>query len=45
MIACSTEQYFLFDSSKYGKHYLFGIANVSQLTGVISDREVDFAGT
>ena len=43
MIDCSSEQYFLFDSSKFGKHYLFGITNVSRLTGVISDREICFS--
>ena len=42
MIDCSTEQYFLCDASKYGKHFLFGIANVSRLTGVISDKEMVF---
>lgn len=42
MIDCSGEQYFLCDSSKYGKDYLFRIANVSRLTRVISDKELSF---
>lgn len=42
MIDCSSEQYFLCDSSKYGKRYLFRIANVSRITRVISDRELSF---
>lgn len=42
MISCSTEQYFLCDSSKYGKTYLFRIGNVDRLTRVISDRELTF---
>ena len=43
MISCSTEQYFLCDSSKYDKNYLFRIGNVDRLTRVISDRELRFA--
>ena len=42
MIDCSSEQYFLCDSSKYGKRYLFRIANVAQITGVISDMDMQF---
>ena len=42
MIDCSSEQYFLCDSSKYGKRYLFRIANVTQITGVISDMDMQF---
>lgn len=44
MIACSTEQYFLCDSSKYGKSYLFRVSSVERLTRVISDRELTFSG-
>ena len=43
MIDCSSEQYFLCDSSKYGKNYLFRIANVSRITEVISDTEMQFS--
>ena len=42
MIGCSTEQYFLCDSSKYDKNYLFRIGNVDRLTRVISDQELKF---
>ena len=42
MISCSTEQYFLCDSSKYDKNYLFRIGSVERLTRVISDRELKF---
>lgn len=42
MIDCSSEQYFLCDSSKYRKRYLFRIANVTQITGVISDMDMQF---
>ena len=42
MIGCSTEQYFLCDSSKYDKNYLFRIGSVDRLTRVISDRELKF---
>ena len=43
MISCSTQQYFLCDSSKYGKNYLFRVGHVDQLTQVISERELCFA--
>lgn len=42
MIACSTEQYFLCDSSKYDKNYLFRLGHVERLTRVISDKELRF---
>jgi len=42
MIACSSEQYFLCDASKFGKNYLFHIASARQLTGVISDQPLRF---
>ena len=42
MIACSSEQYFLCDSSKYDQNYLFRICHAQSLTGVISDTELHF---
>ena len=43
MIACSSAQYFLCDASKFGNNYLFRIANVKQLTRVISDEPLTFS--
>lgn len=42
MIECSAEQYFLCDSSKYGKSFLYRLATVDKLTRVISDKALDF---
>ena len=42
MIKSSTEQYFLCDSSKYGKNYLFQIGSVERITKVISDKALRF---
>jgi len=43
MIAHSAEQYFLCDSSKFGKSYLFRISNVEHITQTLSDRENVFS--
>ena len=42
MIASSAIRYFLCDSSKYGKRYLFNIANVKEIDHVISDQPLAF---
>ncbi len=42
MIKSSTEQYFLCDSSKYGKNYLFQIGSVERITKVICDKTLRF---
>ena len=43
MINCSTRQYFLCDSSKFGRSFLFRICGVDRLTGIICDKELRFA--
>lgn len=42
MIKNSKKQYFLFDSSKYGKHLAFRLGPVQNITGFISDLIVEF---
>lgn len=42
MIECAEQKYFLCDSSKYGKRYLFNIASVRDVDHVISDRDLTF---
>ncbi len=43
MIRNSKRQFFLFDSSKYGKHLAFRVGDIQELTGYITDASVDFA--
>lgn len=45
MIQNSKKQYFLFDSSKYGKRFAFQICAAKELTGIITDlQNVSFPG-
>lgn len=43
MIKNSQKQYFLFDSSKYGKHLAFRLGCIRDITGYITDLAVDFS--
>lgn len=43
MIKNSKKQYFLFDSSKYGKHLAFRLGCIQDITGYITDASVEFA--
>lgn len=45
MIKNSAKQYFLFDSSKYSKHMAFRLGSVGDLTGYLTDLDVDFSGS
>ncbi len=45
MIECSDRRYFLCDSSKFGKQYLFNVATVRDVDDVISDKELVFDTT
>lgn len=38
----ASRQYFLCDSSKFARHYLFRIGNVKSVTGVLSEKELVF---
>lgn len=42
MIARAKKSYFVCDSSKIGKEFLFSVCNVKDITGIICDKEVAF---
>lgn len=42
MIRCSKEQYFLCDSSKFGKNFLFKVTDLDHITQVICEKELIF---
>lgn len=42
MIECSSQQYFLCDSSKYGKNYLFRVESIDRVTAMLCDKPLRF---
>ena len=45
MIECADQKYFLCDSSKFGKRYLFNIAHIEQVDHIISDADLHFVSS
>lgn len=42
MISCSSQQYYLCDSSKYAKSYLFRVESIEHVTHMLSDKPLTF---
>lgn len=42
MIACSSQQYYLCDSSKFGKQYLFRVEQIDHVTRMLCDQPLTF---